>query len=138
MAAANQGFAATYGEDEWTAKASDLVREVFETDCDVYFVFTGPAANSLFTQIVAGALALDMDQVNFAAPYKIHSLLIEEAEESAPFGAKGVGEICAVGPAPAIANAIKNAVGARVTQIPATPERALTAMQSAGDADQRR
>ena len=44
---ANQGFAAAYGEDEWTAKASDLVREVFETDCDVYFVFTGTAANSL-------------------------------------------------------------------------------------------
>ena len=69
------------------------------------------------------------------APYKIHSLLIEEAEESAPFGAKGVAEICAVGPAPAIANAIKNAVGARVTQIPATPERVLRAMQSAEDAD---
>ena len=65
------------------------------------------------------------------APYKIHSLLIETAEESAPFGAKGVGEICAVGPAPAIANAIKNAVGVRVNQIPATPERVLKAMQSA-------
>ena len=65
------------------------------------------------------------------APYKIHALLIEEAEESAPYGAKGVGEICAVGPAPAIANAIKNAVGARVNQIPATPERVLKAMQSA-------
>lgn len=65
------------------------------------------------------------------APYKIHPLLIEEAEESAPFGAKGVAEICAVGPAPAIANAIKNAVGARVNQIPATPERVLKAMQKA-------
>ena len=65
------------------------------------------------------------------APYKIHPLLIEEAEESAPFGAKGVGEICAVGPAPAIANAIRNAVGARVNQIPATPERVLKAMHKA-------
>ena len=62
-------------------------------------------------------------------PYKIHPLLIEVPEESAPFGAKGVGEICAVGPAPAIVNAIQNAVGARVTQIPATPERVLNAMQ---------
>ena len=44
---ANQGFAASYGEDEWTAKACDLIRELFETDCDVYFVFTGTAANSL-------------------------------------------------------------------------------------------
>ena len=47
LADANQGFAAAYGDDQWTAKASDMVREVFETDCDVYFVFTGTAANSL-------------------------------------------------------------------------------------------
>ena len=47
LASANQGFAAAYGEDEWTARASDCIREVFETDCDVYFVFTGTAANSL-------------------------------------------------------------------------------------------
>lgn len=47
LTAANQGFAAAYGEDEWTARASDCIRELFETDCDVYFVFTGTAANSL-------------------------------------------------------------------------------------------
>ena len=47
LAAANRGFAAAYGEDEWTARASDCIRELFETDCDVYFVFTGTAANSL-------------------------------------------------------------------------------------------
>ena len=47
LAAANRGFAAAYGDDEWTAKASELIRDVFETDCDVYFVFTGTAANSL-------------------------------------------------------------------------------------------
>ena len=35
LTAANQGFAAAYGDDQWTAKASDLIREVFETDCDV-------------------------------------------------------------------------------------------------------
>ena len=47
LAEANRGFAAAYGEDEWTAKASDLIRELFETDCDVYFVLTGTATNSL-------------------------------------------------------------------------------------------
>ena len=47
LADANRGFAAAYGEDEWTARACDLVRTLFETDCDVYFVFTGTAANSL-------------------------------------------------------------------------------------------
>lgn len=47
LSAANHGFAAAYGDDEWTARACELVREMFETDCDVYFVFTGTAANSL-------------------------------------------------------------------------------------------
>lgn len=41
------GPVASYGDDPWTRRASDLFREVFETDCDVYFVFNGTAANSL-------------------------------------------------------------------------------------------
>ena len=70
-------------------------------------------------------------------PLKIHPLLIEIPEDSAPFGAKGVAEICAVGPAPAVTNAIKNATGARINEIPATPERVLRALQnlSVDDAD---
>lgn len=44
---ANRGYAASYGEDEFTARATKLFREVFETDCDVYFAFNGTAANSL-------------------------------------------------------------------------------------------
>jgi threonine aldolase len=44
---ANVGRLASYGEDALTAEASDAFRELFETDCDVYFVFTGTAANSL-------------------------------------------------------------------------------------------
>jgi len=44
---ANQGHVVSYGDDEWTAKAADLIREVFETKCEVFFVFNGTAANSL-------------------------------------------------------------------------------------------
>lgn len=44
---ANTGAAASYGDDRYTARAADLFRDVFETDCDVYFVFNGTAANSL-------------------------------------------------------------------------------------------
>jgi threonine aldolase len=47
LAEANQGHAPSYGEDSWTARAADLIREVFETDCEVFFVFNGTAANSL-------------------------------------------------------------------------------------------
>jgi threonine aldolase len=44
---ANAGYAAAYGEDRWTVRVCDRIREIFETDCDVYFVFTGTAANAL-------------------------------------------------------------------------------------------
>src|ERR1051326_6196079 len=44
---ANQGHARGYGDDEWTSKAADLIRDVFETECEVFFVFNGTAANAL-------------------------------------------------------------------------------------------
>lgn len=47
LQAANCGHVTSYGEDPWTAKASDAFRGLFETDCEVYFVFNGTAANSL-------------------------------------------------------------------------------------------
>ena len=45
--AANHGHATSYGDDPWTAKASDAFRELFEIECEVFFVFNGTAANSL-------------------------------------------------------------------------------------------
>jgi len=47
MEAANHGHAKSYGEDPWTARAANAFRKLFETDCEVYFVFNGTAANSL-------------------------------------------------------------------------------------------
>jgi len=47
LAEANAGFVPSYGNDVWTARAADAIREAFEKDCDVYFVFNGTAANSL-------------------------------------------------------------------------------------------
>lgn len=47
MEEASRGHAPSYGDDLWTERASDLIREVFETDCEVFFVFNGTAANSL-------------------------------------------------------------------------------------------
>lgn len=44
---ANAGHAPAYGDDDWTRRVADRMRSVFETDCDVYFVFNGTAANSL-------------------------------------------------------------------------------------------
>jgi threonine aldolase len=47
MAEANQGHQRAYGDDQWTARAADQFRRLFETDCEVFFAFNGTAANSL-------------------------------------------------------------------------------------------
>ena len=47
LEAANAGCLASYGNDRWTTRACDLIREFFEYPADVFFVFNGTAANSL-------------------------------------------------------------------------------------------
>jgi threonine aldolase len=47
MEAANRGHVSSYGDDPWTTRASNAFRELFETECEVFFVFNGTAANSL-------------------------------------------------------------------------------------------
>ena len=47
LQAANAGHAPAYGEDAWTERACDLLREIFEIDCQVFFVYNGTAANSI-------------------------------------------------------------------------------------------
>ena len=47
MNEANSGFAASYGNDDATKLVCDRLRELFETDAEVFFVFNGTAANSV-------------------------------------------------------------------------------------------
>ncbi|WKB52714.1 threonine aldolase family protein [Eleftheria terrae] len=47
LEANNSGHQPGYGEDIWTQRSTDMIRELFQTECDVYFVFNGTAANSL-------------------------------------------------------------------------------------------
>ena len=47
MEQANRGHEPSYGDDAWTARAAESLRELFEVDCEVFFVFNGTAANSL-------------------------------------------------------------------------------------------
>ena len=60
-------------------------------------------------------------------PITVH--LIEDPEPLGPHGAKGVGEPALVATAPAILNALHHATGARLGQVPATPERVLAALR---------
>ncbi|HEX5828817.1 MAG TPA: molybdopterin cofactor-binding domain-containing protein, partial [Candidatus Limnocylindrales bacterium] len=62
---------------------------------------------------------------------EITVLLVEDPEPAGPFGAKGVGEPALVPTAPAILGAIRDATGARLTRVPATPDRVLAAVREA-------
>jgi CO/xanthine dehydrogenase Mo-binding subunit len=56
-------------------------------------------------------------------PKNLKIILLEIPEASGPYGAKGIGEIPLVPTAPAIANAVWNAIGVRVKSLPITPEK---------------
>ncbi len=61
-------------------------------------------------------------------PRQIYPILLENQLPDSPYGAKGFAEPIIIGVAPAIANAIANAVGARVHTLPITGERLLNAL----------
>ncbi|HEX7786400.1 MAG TPA: hypothetical protein VF653_09290 [Methylomirabilota bacterium] len=56
--------------------------------------------------------------------------LIETVDQAGPFGAKGLGESGVIPVAAAVANAVKDAVGVRLTALPMTAERVFRAMAS--------
>lgn len=83
---------------------------------------TGTALNQWF---------LDLKTPSILDTPEIEPIIVELGEPTHPFGAKGCSEISTVGIAPAIANAIYNATGVRLNELPMTPERVLTAMREA-------
>ena len=60
--------------------------------------------------------------------------VLERPAPDGPFGAKGPGEMCANPVLPAVANAIFNAVGVRIDELPITPEKVLRALRAQGGA----
>jgi CO/xanthine dehydrogenase Mo-binding subunit len=63
-------------------------------------------------------------------PRDLTAAVVEVPHEHGPFGAKGVGETGVFSPSPAIANALYDAVGVIVTDLPLTPERVLRAIRA--------
>jgi len=59
----------------------------------------------------------------------IETIILESGSGKGPFGAKGIGEPAITAAAPAVANAIRDAIGVRITHIPATPERVYWALK---------
>jgi xanthine dehydrogenase molybdenum-binding subunit len=64
----------------------------------------------------------------------LETTIIETDDPGGPFGAKGVGEMGGTPTAAAIANAIYDAVGVRLTEVPMTPERVLAALDQQAEA----
>lgn len=85
---------------------------------------TGSALNASF---------MDYKVLTAADMPELTTILLEDPDPDGPFGAKGIGEVGLPPVAGAIANAIYDATGARVTQLPMTPERVLQAIRAAGD-----
>jgi len=54
---------------------------------------------------------------------------IDTDDQHGPFGAKGIGEPVLVPTAPAIANAVYDATGIRISDLPITPEKVLAALK---------
>ncbi|MDE2766307.1 MAG: xanthine dehydrogenase family protein molybdopterin-binding subunit [Chloroflexota bacterium] len=67
-------------------------------------------------------------------PDEFHTVLLERGDGPGPYGAKGVGEGGIVAVAPAVANALFNATGARIRDLPLTPERVWRALRETNDA----
>ncbi|MCX8022265.1 MAG: xanthine dehydrogenase family protein molybdopterin-binding subunit [Syntrophorhabdaceae bacterium] len=62
----------------------------------------------------------------------IETIIVETVDKDGPFGAKGIGEPGLVPTAPAISNAIYDAVGVRIKDLPITPEKILKALKEKG------
>jgi len=57
-------------------------------------------------------------------------MYVETPRENGPFGAAGVGELPLTAPHAAIGNAIKNATGVRITDLPARPPKVLAGLKA--------
>ncbi|QTA37202.1 molybdopterin-dependent oxidoreductase [Thermosipho ferrireducens] len=88
---------------------------------DVKYTYNGKLlTNNLMHYKIPSRMDIGNVQVKF----------VESYEPSGPFGAKSVGEIGIDTPPAAIANAIYNAIGVRITSLPITPEKVLKALKS--------
>ncbi len=63
----------------------------------------------------------------------IDTVIVEVANPGHPYGVRGVGEVCIVPPMAAVANAIHDAVGVRLTELPMSPARVLEALWERGE-----
>jgi len=85
--------------------------------------------------VVKNCKVINSDLTNYIIPTaldmpEIITGIVERPEASGPFGAKGIGEPSLLPTAPAIVNAIRDAVGVTINDLPVTPEKILLALKN--------
>ena len=88
-------------------------------------------------QVIKEGITLNPDLTGYLIPTSMDTpqfitRLIENEDSEGPFGAKGIGEPATIATAPAIANAIYDAIGVRIFDLPITPEKILKALKVKG------
>ncbi len=120
------------------AAAADVGRPVNPVGCEQQIeggVVMG-LSNALFEDLVldggriANGTLADYKVATLQDVPEIVPIIVESDHPEAPFGAKGIGEPAAAATAPAIANALCDAVGVRITDLPLTPARVLAAIEA--------
>jgi xanthine dehydrogenase molybdenum-binding subunit len=82
---------------------------------------------------VMNANLLDYKILTAKDTIPMEAVIVEPIEPTGPFGAKGIGEPACVPTAPAIANAVYDAIGIRIKDLPITPEKILAALKQKGE-----
>ena len=85
-------------------------------------------------QVIKEGITLNSDLTGYLIPTsmdtpRFSTQLVENEDSEGPYGAKGIGEPATIAAAPAIANAIYDALGVRIYHLPITPEKILKALK---------
>lgn len=85
-------------------------------------------------QVMEKGITINPDMTNYLVPSiqdipEFESTLIENEDSDGPFGAKGIGEPTLIAACPAVANAVYDAIGIRITSLPITPEIILNSLE---------
>ena len=86
-------------------------------------------------QVIKDGITLNPDLTGYLIPTSMDTphfttRLIENEDSEGPYGAKGIGEPATIATAPAIANAIYDAIGVRIYHLPITPDKILKALEN--------
>jgi len=96
---------------------------LFETT-QPYYPSPEHAAHDFSTYLMPGVMEVP----------EIESVVLEMPSSDGPYGVKGIGEMTANSPIPAIVNAIHQATGVRIDELPVTPEKILRGLEAGGQA----